>query len=248
MIEELLPHIHKITVPLPKNPLKSVNSYVLLSEKRNLVIDTAFNRPTCREFLRQAYSKIGLNPNRTDFFATHLHVDHNGLIATFAKPEAKKYMGKADALLFENRLNWHKMLQDSVLLGVSPEMLQFAKKNHPAQKYGPKEATRWDFVEAGDTLTVGEYTLTCLETPGHTWGHICLYEAKHGILFSGDHILGDITPNIQVWRLNDNPLQSYMESLDMIAGLRVERVLSRQCTGKLRGKNCCAEKASSGPL
>ena len=71
--------------------------------------------------------------------------------------------------------------------------------------------------------------MTCLATTGHTWGHICLYKPHHNILFSGVHFLGDITPNVQAWSLDDDPLQSYMESLDktvsldMILYLIVER-------------------------
>ena len=35
-------------------------------------------------------------------------------------------------------------------------------------------------------------------TPGHMLGHICLYDEEKQILFSGDHILGDITPVISI--------------------------------------------------
>jgi glyoxylase-like metal-dependent hydrolase (beta-lactamase superfamily II) len=46
-----------------------------------------------------------------------------------------------------------------------------------------------------------------------TLGHTCLYEADKKILVSGDHILIDISPNIQCWEEGWNPLKSYMESL-----------------------------------
>lgn len=76
MIEEVLPNIYRIEVPLPRNPLKSVNSYLLVSPERNLVIDTAFNQPECLEVLKQAYDELKLDLDRTDFFATHLHGDY----------------------------------------------------------------------------------------------------------------------------------------------------------------------------
>ncbi|MBU1195590.1 MAG: MBL fold metallo-hydrolase [Proteobacteria bacterium] len=225
MIEEVLPNIYRIEVPLPGNPLKSVNSYLLVSPERNLVIDTAFNQPECLEVLKQAYDELKLDLDRTDFFATHLHADHQGLIATFAQPGAKTYMGKPDALRVEDQSGWKKMLNAAAMSGFSQEMLQTAIDNHPGHKHGPEHDMKWDHVVEGDTITVGDYTLTCLETPGHTWGHICLYEAGKKILFSGDHILGDITPNIQVWSLDDDPLQSYMTSLDKIASLEIALTL-----------------------
>ena len=41
------------------------------------------------------------------------------------------------------------------------------------------------------------------------------------ILFSGDHILFDITPNISVWRNIPYSLADYLESLQKIKGLKV---------------------------
>ena len=51
------------------------------------------------------------------------------------------------------------------------------------------------------------------------------YEPEKKILISGDHILGDITPHIQCWRDEWNPLKDYLESLDRVRGLDVDHVL-----------------------
>jgi glyoxylase-like metal-dependent hydrolase (beta-lactamase superfamily II) len=226
MIEEVLPNLYRIEVPLPGNPLKSVNSYVLTSEERNLIIDTAFNQPECLEILEQAYGELKINLNKTDFFSSHLHADHQGLIAHFAVKGAKTYMGTDDALRVEDQSGWKKMLVDhAAMSGFSREELESAVKNHPGNKHGPVRPVEWDHVKEGDVIKVGDYNLECLETPGHTWGHICLYEARHKILFSGDHILGDITPNIQVWGLEDDPLRSYVASLKKIATLDIGLIL-----------------------
>jgi glyoxylase-like metal-dependent hydrolase (beta-lactamase superfamily II) len=45
------------------------------------------------------------------------------------------------------------------------------------------------------------------------------------MLLSGDHVLGDITPNITVWREEDDSLGDYLESLDKVAQLEVDLVL-----------------------
>jgi len=62
-------------------------------------------------------------------------------------------------------------------------------------------------------------------TPGHTIGHICLYEPDKKLLVAGDHILIDITPNIQCWSDSQNPLKLYLASLDKTAGLQIDLVL-----------------------
>ncbi len=77
----------------------------------------------------------------------------------------------------------------------------------------------------GDSVTVGDYAFRCLETPGHTQGHLCLYEPNGRILVSGDHVLEDITPNITGWLGDENHLEQYLGSLDRVARLEVELVL-----------------------
>jgi len=52
MIEELRRDLFRIVVPLPDSPLKFLNSYVVRSAARNLVIDTGLNRDECFEVMR----------------------------------------------------------------------------------------------------------------------------------------------------------------------------------------------------
>jgi glyoxylase-like metal-dependent hydrolase (beta-lactamase superfamily II) len=80
-------------------------------------------------------------------------------------------------------------------------------------------------LKEGDTLSVGDYRFRCVETPGHTPGHMCLYEPNRKILVAGDHILNDITPNIQLWSDDRNPLEEYFDSLDKVSELNIELVL-----------------------
>jgi glyoxylase-like metal-dependent hydrolase (beta-lactamase superfamily II) len=99
------------------------------------------------------------------------------------------------------------------------------KDTHPGRKHSPQQEIVWSHLKDGDPVFIGDYMLECLDTPGHTWGHICLYEANKKILFAGDHILGDITPNIQAWRTDDDPLQSYIVSLDKVSKLDIDLTL-----------------------
>ena len=72
---------------------------------------------------------------------------------------------------------------------------------------------------------MGEFTLTVLETPGHTPGQICLWMDSEGILFTADHVLFDITPNIAMWPNLDNALGHYLKSLEKIKSLPVKLAL-----------------------
>ena len=93
MIEEVLPALYRVVVPLPGSPLKEINSYVLTARDRNLVVDTGMNRPECREALDAGLDEIGIDLERTDFIATHLHADHHGLIPSLLRDGRRSLYG-----------------------------------------------------------------------------------------------------------------------------------------------------------
>jgi glyoxylase-like metal-dependent hydrolase (beta-lactamase superfamily II) len=80
-------------------------------------------------------------------------------------------------------------------------------------------------LKEGDEIGIGDYLFTCIETHGHSPGHMCLYEPSKKILVSGDHLLIDITPNIALWSDREDPLSEYLASLDKVYALDVNLVL-----------------------
>ncbi len=225
MVVEVLPGIFRIEVPLPRNPLRSVNSYVILGDERNLIIDTGMNREECREVLDKGLAEIGLDLSRTDIFLTHYHADHMGLAPHVATPTSKIFMSREDSAVISEKEYWRDMLKYALLNGFPPVDPQEALRKHPGYRYGPLEKMDLTHLKDGDHLEVGEYDLTCVITPGHTVGHSCLYEPNRRILFSGDHILGDITPNISLWSEKGDPLGDYLQSLDRVAGMEINLTL-----------------------
>ena len=81
-------------------------------------------------------------------------------------------------------------------------------------------------LEDGELADVPGWKLRALHTPGHTPGHLCFVDERSRLLFSGDHVLPRITPNISVQRGDPaSPLQSYLESLAQTRDLDVDEVL-----------------------
>jgi glyoxylase-like metal-dependent hydrolase (beta-lactamase superfamily II) len=101
MVQEIRPDLFLIEVPLPNSPLKYLNSYVVRSSDRTLVIDTGLNRKVCFDALQGGLRKLGVDPGRTDFFITHLHADHFGLVSKLATPTSRVYFNRPDAELIE---------------------------------------------------------------------------------------------------------------------------------------------------
>ncbi len=227
MIEEMLPGIVRLEIPLPRSPLKATNSYVVLDPERPLVIDTAFNRTECRESFLLLLRETGCTPDGVDYFVTHLHADHLGLAASLARNGARVYFNEPDLPLARpanSYWEWMGRLYEQHGLPLSDAREAMAR--HPGRIYGPEADYPYTIMHDGDVLHRGGYTLRCVQTVGHTPGHMCLLVVEDNVLFCGDHILGDITPNITMWTGMTNPLGCYLESLDRVAALQLSRALT----------------------
>lgn len=225
MMEEILPDLYRIEVPLPGNPLKSVNSYLFKSKERNLIVDTGMNRPECRDTLEAALDELGVNRNRTDYFITHLHADHLALVPELASPTSVIFFNRPDAAFISRGVRWEEARLLAEANGFPAEEARRAVEAHPGVRYGLSRLPSFTLLAEGNQLKAGRYHLTCIETPGHSEGHLCLYERQRRFLISGDHLLGDITPNISLWTENQNPLRAYLASLNRIYRLEVDMVL-----------------------
>ena len=224
MIEELLPGIFRLEIPLPRSPLKATNSYVVTTGERPLVIDTAFNRPECRESFVALLGELSLTPDSVDYFMTHLHADHCGLAPSLAGDGSIIYFNEPDLpLVRPSDSYWAWMGQMYESHGMPLSDSQIAMERHPGRIYGPQMDFPYTVVHDGDRLKRGRYTLRCVQTPGHTPGHMCLFVEEANVLFCGDHILGDITPNITMWWEMKDPLGEYLKSLDATALLNPVR-------------------------
>jgi glyoxylase-like metal-dependent hydrolase (beta-lactamase superfamily II) len=225
MVEEISRNLFRAEIPLPRNPLKYTNSYIIKSSDRNLIIDTGFNRQECVDAMQEALDELEVDLSRTDLFVTHLHADHFGLVGSLATETSKVYFNQPDADRIHATDGWDNMIEFARISGFPEGMLDAALDRHPGHRYHTKRDFDMTILDEGDKVEVGDYALTCVHTPGHTRGHMCLYEADKRTFFSGDHILIDITPNIQLWSETENPLEQYLTSLDKVSTLDIDLVL-----------------------
>ncbi|MCK9274559.1 MAG: MBL fold metallo-hydrolase [Syntrophales bacterium] len=225
MIDEVMKDFYRIAVPLPNSPLKELNSYFIKGEDRNLIIDTGFNRAVCFEAMQEGIEKLEIDLMKTDFFITHMHADHSGLVTRLATESSTIHFSRIDSQVFKRDGGWNTMLEFAGINGFPENELMRALNNHPGFKYSPQTVPDFSLIDDGDIITVGDYRLQCIATPGHTPGHICLYEADKKAFLSGDHILYDITPHIESWAYQINSLQDYIDSLEKVYTLDVDIVL-----------------------
>ena len=203
MVEEVAPNIYRIPVPLVGNPLRELNSYFIRGEDRELLIDTGFRRKECYEALSSGLHQLGSQRERRDVLVTHFHTDHAGLADRMAAQHGRIYMNEADAL-YDRRADDEKLHQETVRR-FTAEGFDEAHR----QQLFEKESDNMSYPDFGDRLCLlqphekilyGDYKLENIPVPGHTPGNMMLWAEKQGIMFCGDHVLFDISPNITPYR------------------------------------------------
>jgi len=96
MVEEIMKNVYRIEVPLPENPLKALNSYLIRGSERCLLVDTGFNWVECKEAQLNGLAELGVEMSQVDFFLTHVHGDHSGLLYELASPESTVFCSQTD--------------------------------------------------------------------------------------------------------------------------------------------------------
>ena len=169
--------------------------------------------------------QLGVELVNTDFFITHLHADHFALLSKLATATSQVFFNRPETELIEATGWWERMVSYAGKNGFPENELREAIRSHPGREFGSEWIPEISILQDGDQISAGDYCFRCVSTPGHSLGHTCLYEPDKKILVAGDHILIDITPNIQCWTDDQNPLQNYLASLDKVNEMEIDLVL-----------------------
>ena len=227
---EVSEDVFRIPLPHPSRNFPSY-CYVIRGVKEGALIDAGWGTTQCLESLLRALEKLSISPEGIgQVVITHGHPDHFGLAGEFQK--------KYGSLVFLHKNDLKRV--KGYFLGIDEHIAQMKW----FWKYGVSDEHLNEVVDSNvfkPSINVGEpdilltgdedvvlagKSLRIRWTPGHTFGHICLYLEKQNILFAGDHLLYDISPNIGygIW-YDSNPLGDYLDSLDTVQNLDVDLVL-----------------------
>jgi glyoxylase-like metal-dependent hydrolase (beta-lactamase superfamily II) len=108
MIEKILPGLFRVEIALQNSPLKFLNSYVSQSSDRNLIIDTGLNRKECLDAMHLGLRQLDIDLEKTDFFITHLHADHFGLLSKLVTSSSRVFFNRLEAELIEASGWWER--------------------------------------------------------------------------------------------------------------------------------------------
>lgn len=232
---EVYPGIQWIKLPITmeQSNLEYVNVYLVKGSKGYLLVDSGWNTDESFTAFHNYLLKhnIGFQDIK-QILVTHVHPDHYGMAGHIKQLSgAKIMMHQIEKEFIKPRyidMNELLALTDRELKenGVSEDEIEVLRdatlglENYIVAT--PPDAILHD----GEIIDIGTFTFRAIWSPGHSSGHICLYEPEKKILFSGDHILPRITPNVGLHPQSiDNPLGRYIESLQQIKKLDIELTL-----------------------
>lgn len=229
---EVVPGVHwlKLPITMEGSRLSHVNVYLVRGREGYLLVDSGWNTPESFDELSRGLREIGASvKDITQIVCTHVHPDHYGMAGRIKQLSgASLLMHHIEAGFISSRyVTMQELLQETdemlVANGVPhDEMVQLRDATVGLEKFivpTPPDVVLHD----GETISTGVFDFRAIWTPGHSSGHICLYEPERRLLFSGDHILPKITPNISVHPQSiENPLGRYLKSLKETRRLSVE--------------------------
>ncbi|WP_448623591.1 MBL fold metallo-hydrolase [Geodermatophilus sp. URMC 64] len=226
-VERLAADLWSVPVPIPHGGLRYVSVYVLGLDGGGLgLVDTGWGSDAAWTALTAGLSEIGGSvADVRGVLVTHLHFDHLGLAGRVRETSgAWVAMHPADAGIIGSPV--HRDPEASVAAEVAFLVSLGADPGEAAEDVGPPAhhapfsgMARPDrLLEDGDLADLPGWRMRAVHTPGHTPGHLCFAEERTGLLFSGDHVLPRISPNISTTHdgLAD-PLRDYLTSLAGIA-------------------------------
>jgi glyoxylase-like metal-dependent hydrolase (beta-lactamase superfamily II) len=235
------PGVHRIPLPLPSDGLRAVNVYAIEAGTGLVLIDSGWALANALDQLKRSLAAIGAGlPDVRQFLVTHMHRDHytqavevRRLLRTpIALGEGEK--PSIDGLLSADFRPLRAQLAILRAAGAAPvadRLAEFAS-GVPALRTGATVGAALGY-EAPDewicgqqVFDIGSRTLTAVETPGHTRGHVVFADTEAGLLFAGDHVLPHITPSIGFQEApSAEPLREYLQSLSVVRQLPDMRLL-----------------------
>lgn len=192
---EIAPNVHKIDSVTGGRPLQL---YLLVGGDRTVLIDAGGSSEP-ENIIFPYLERLELTPSDIDMvIVTHSDHDHFGGLGAIknANPAVALTCGDQDRFMVED-----------------PETTYSFRYNHYAADHGIAfdddaraaimedlgNAQQIDFTwSGGETLRIGpDWLLEIHHVPGHTYGHLCVFDTKNRAIFGGDGVQGSVYPSVE---------------------------------------------------
>ncbi|GAA3754251.1 MBL fold metallo-hydrolase [Streptomyces tremellae] len=228
-VERAAPGVWSVPVPLPTGPAY-VLVYLFETDAGPFLVDAGWDTEEAWDALRAGLAAAGTRVEDVrGVVVTHAHTDHYGLAGRVrAASGAWVALHERDVPLLAaaERDPAGRLAATLERVGAPPRLaarLTGRVRGRPA----PADLPHPDrLLHDRDLLPLPGLDLRVLWTPGHSPGHICLWDEGRRLLLSGDHVLPEHAVGLhEPAPGRADPLGDYLRSLDQLAGLDPAEVL-----------------------
>lgn len=225
-IERISHLVWSIPVDCSHFPVRYTYAYILANEGGEFVIiDPGFDSDLGERQLSEGIAAAGLTPSKLiGVIVTHFHADHIGAAHRLLRPGRVWFgMHERELAFFPGWPAADKFVEreDRVFaaFGVPPGEDRGAKLTEEQYLAVAPRALPTTTLADRQRIPLAGRHVEVVWTPGHTAGHLCVVDHDFLLLFSGDHVLPRITPNVSAYAhdLGADALGDYLSSLEKIA-------------------------------
>ena len=165
------------------NEFNLVNAFLLEGKKNSALIDTGCGIGEIDKCVKEITDKM------LYVLLTHSHPDHAGGVYHFKSLPI--YMNSDDDSLKLWGMRTDNGFRRMYIETRGPRLYDGEIRNlYSLLPNDNPDCTSFDYIniDDGSIIDLGERTLECIHTPGHTDGSICFLDRKNRLLFSGDTI------------------------------------------------------------
>lgn len=229
--------VYRFKIEVPYD-VKFVCVYLFKLGNKNILVDAGLDFRQWSKAFFALLEKARISMSEIDYcIISHHHLDHIGLLKKFKQknPQMQILMHAVTNKIMQRESDGSELKTDAeqimkrmVKFGLSEvigkKMMRWFSMWPKLRKYYAPDKIFHD----GDEIQIGKSKIKIIWTPGHSLGHICVFDPVHEHLFAGDHILSRITPHIGNFHVDtlleeqfnfENILAHYLKSLDRIDNL-----------------------------
>jgi glyoxylase-like metal-dependent hydrolase (beta-lactamase superfamily II) len=253
-VEQVRDEVWSIPIPMRSSPISYVTVYAIAGSESITLVDAGWESDEGWSALVAGLATFGATvADVRGVLATHHHLDHVGLARRITEASgAWLGMHPADAAyladpgyrdpVFAQRADIAWMTR---LGATEREIARIMEARSSTWSRRERVAQADRSVRGGDLVSVAGRRVRAIHVPGHTAGQLCYVDEVAGLLFSGDHLLPRISPNISAYRdLERDALGDYLDSLRRVRSASSHEVLPAH-EWRFRGASARADELSA---
>jgi len=223
--ERVLPGVWRLRMPLPWPGVPHGNAFAAAAGDGIVLFDTGYADDDGTRQLEFALAQVGFDLADVRLLVcTHSHSDHYGLAGPIVDAAGCELWmhpawGHIKGMADDPDAALDRRIEVARQSGVPEAALAGYERSRRGASTGVARVISPDreLVPGVEIETdVGAWQVH--ETPGHAPSHVVLHQPDSGLLISGDHVLGRVSPFFDYGHTPD-PVGEFLRSVDLVADL-----------------------------